>query len=92
MPISMSNPELFPNDTAALPTPGSPEQAELIADEEQLAAEAYLDAIKSFDALAAEIYPEVARHCKNALDQVGRTRDLRILDLGCGIALEIHAI
>jgi SAM-dependent methyltransferase len=92
MTITMSDPQLFPDDTARLPTPGSPEQAELIADEEQIAADAYLETIKSIDELADRIYPEVARHCKSALDVVGRTRDLRVLDLGCGIALEIHAL
>jgi len=92
MPLQMSAPDLVPNDVARLPLPGSPEQAELIADEEQIAGEAYLDTIKSIDAAAEMVFQEVARHVDAALSVSGQRRGLRVLDLGCGIALEMHAI
>jgi SAM-dependent methyltransferase len=92
MPLSMPAPEHVPCDTARLPEPGSPQQAELIADEEQIAADAYLETIRSIDANAEMVFPEVARHVDAALSVSGRRRELRILDLGCGIALEMHAI
>lgn len=92
MPLQMTVPDFTPLDGATLPLPGSPEQAELIADEEQIASEGYLDTIKSIDAAAEMVFQEVARHVDAALSVTGRRRELRVLDLGCGIALEMHAI
>lgn len=92
MPVVMSSPEFVPCDLAHLPRPGSAEQRELIADEEQIAGDAYLDTIKSIDAAAEAVFPEVARHVDAALTLAGRREGLRVLDLGCGIALEMHAI
>lgn len=92
MPIKITRTELFPDDTNELPRPGTEAQGELIADEEQIADESYLDTIKSFDALADEVYREVSRNALNVLQAVGRTRDLRVLDLGSGTALETHAL
>jgi SAM-dependent methyltransferase len=92
MPLSMRAPEHVPCDTARLPEPGSPQQAELIADEEQIAADSYLETIRAIDSSAEMVFPEVARHVDAALSIAGRRRGLRVLDLGCGIALEMHAI
>jgi hypothetical protein len=92
MPITMRRVELFPDDVNELPRPGTAAQEELIADEEQIAGEDYLDTIRSFDALADQIYGEVARNALAVLNVTGRTQQLRVLDLGSGIALEAHAL
>jgi SAM-dependent methyltransferase len=75
-----------------LPKPGTPEQAELIADEEGIADESYLETIRTFDPQADQLYDEVARHAVAGLDAVGRRSDLRVLDLAAGTALEVHAL
>lgn len=92
MPISMRHSQLFPDDTNDLPRPGTTEQAELIADEDQIADEGYLDTIRSFDPQAEQLYDELARHAASVLDAVGKKSGLRVLDVACGTALEVQAL
>lgn len=92
MALNIRHKHLFPDDTNVLPKPGTPEQAELIADEEGIADESYLDTIRTFDPQAEVLYDEVARNAYAALNAVGRTQNLRVLDLAAGTALEVHAL
>jgi len=90
--LNIRHKQLFPDDTNVLPKPGTPEQAELIAEEEGIADESYLDTIRTFDPQAEVLYDEVARNAYAALEAVGRTSDLRVLDLAAGTALEVHSL
>jgi SAM-dependent methyltransferase len=83
---------LFPDDTNVLPKPGTPEQAELIAEEESIADESYFEYIRSMDPQVEVLYDEMARQAAAVLDVVGRRHDLRVLVLASGTALEIHAL
>lgn len=87
MPLAISRPELFPDDTSVVPTSGSPEQAILLADELELGTEAYLDRLKQLSDITHDIYPQLVAACRNAVAQALPDKPLRLLDLCCGIGV-----
>lgn len=87
MPLQLSRPELFPDDTSIVPASGSPEQAVLLADELELGTEAYLERLKQLSDITNDIYPQLMAACRNTVAQALPGRPLRVLDLCCGIGV-----
>jgi SAM-dependent methyltransferase len=87
VPLQLSRPQLFPDDTSIVPASGSPEQASLLADEIELGTEAYLERLKQLSDITNDIYPELMAACRNTVAQALPGRPLRVLDLCCGIGV-----
>jgi SAM-dependent methyltransferase len=87
VPLRVTRPELFPDDTNPLPTSGSPEQAALLADEHELGNEAYLERLTQFSETTGELYRELVASCRDVLAQTLPGRPARVLDLCCGIGV-----
>jgi SAM-dependent methyltransferase len=87
MPLQFVRPQLFPDDTNPLPTPGSREQHALIADELEIGNETYLERLQQFSEVTDNIYPELVAACRDTVAQTMPGRPLRLLDLCSGIGL-----
>lgn len=87
MPLHVSRPQLFPDDTNPLPMAGSPEQAALLDDELAVGNEGYLEFLSSLSDVTDNIYPELASACRNAVAQAMPGRALRVLDLCAGVGV-----
>lgn len=87
MPLHFDRPQLFPDDTNSLPTPGSREQLALIADELEIGNETYLERLQQFSDVTDNIYPELVAACRDVVAQTMPDRPLRLLDLCSGIGM-----
>ena len=63
MPLRVSRPELFPDDTNPLPASGSAEQAALLDDELELGTEHYLERLEQLSDITNDIYPALMAAC-----------------------------
>jgi SAM-dependent methyltransferase len=87
MPLHVSRPELFPDDTNPLPASGSVEQAALLDDELELGTEHYLERLEQLSDITNDIYPALTAACLNTVAEVMPNRPLRVLDLCCGVGV-----
>src|SRR5688572_8596025 len=87
MPLRISRPELFPDDTNPLPMSGSTEQAALLDDELEIGNEGYLERLEQLSDVTDNIYPELLAAIRNTIAQVMPGKRLRILDLCSGVGV-----
>jgi SAM-dependent methyltransferase len=87
VPLRVSRPQTFPDDTNPLPTAGSREQAALLDDELEIGHEGYFERLQQFSDVTDNIYPELIRACRNVLAQVRPNEPLRVLDLCSGVGI-----
>jgi SAM-dependent methyltransferase len=87
VPLRVTRPELFPDDTNSLPTAGSSEQAALLADEHELGNERYLERLEQFSETTGELYRELVATSRDVLAQALPGRAARVVDLCCGIGV-----
>ena len=87
MPLHVTRPQLFPDDTNPLPMAGSPEQAALLDDELEVGNEGYLEFLSQLSDVTDNIYPELVAACRNAIAQAIPGRPLRVLDLCAGVGV-----
>lgn len=87
MPLYLSRPEIFPDDTTVVPSSGSPEQAALIADEIDVGNEDFVERLEQFSDLASVLYTELMKATRNAVGRLMPGRPLRVLDLCSGVGM-----
>jgi SAM-dependent methyltransferase len=87
MPLRVSRPELFPDDTNPLPASGSREQAALLDDELEIGNEGYLERLQQLSDITDNIYPELLSAIRNAVGQALPGKRLRFLDLCSGVGV-----
>jgi SAM-dependent methyltransferase len=87
MPLRISRPELFPDDTNPLPASGSSEQAALLDDELEIGNEGYLERLQQLSDVTDNIYPELLSAIRNTVAQVMPGKRLRVLDLCSGVGV-----
>lgn len=87
MSLRYTRTDLFPDDTNALPTAGSPEQQALLQDELDIANEDYFARLQQFSDVTDNIYPELVAATRNVIAEAIPGRRLRVLDLCSGIGI-----
>jgi SAM-dependent methyltransferase len=90
VPITFKRHDLFPDDTNALPAPGSSEQQRLLEDEVEVNTEAYVESLKKISNVANDLYPELIGACVNVLAEAQpERRPLRVMNLCCGAGIAV---
>jgi SAM-dependent methyltransferase len=87
MPLRYTRTDLFPDDTNALPTANSREQAALLQDELDIANEDYFERLQQFSDVTDNIYPELMTATRNVVAEALPGRPLRVLDLCSGVGI-----
>jgi SAM-dependent methyltransferase len=87
MPLRVTRPQLFPDDTNPLPAAGSAEQAALLDDELEIGNEGYLERLRQLSDVTDNIYPELLAAIRNTVAQALPGQRLRVLDLCSGVGV-----
>jgi SAM-dependent methyltransferase len=87
VPLRITRPDLFPDDTNPLPSSGSKEQELLLADELDFGTETYLERLQQLSDVTDNIYPELVATCRNVTAAALPGRPLRVLDLCSGVGV-----